>query len=81
MLTVQTVLEDQLLIKSEQTYVFKKEKTPKNKKYIYSNEFIQKLEMGDTTTFFYQFIYNVNYNGETKKCNILLCMEWDYESR
>ena len=32
----------------------------------YANEFVQKLGMGDPTTFVYKFIYDENENDDTK---------------
>ena len=41
-------------------------KRNKNMRIKYTNEFVQGLGMGDTTACVYEFIYDENYNDETK---------------
>ena len=75
MLAFQTDFENQLLIKSKQTYVFKKKENnskENNMKIEYANECIQNLGMSHPTTCVHQFIYDENNNDEMKTMQYFL---------
>ena len=78
-----TCLELQLLIRSNQIHVLKNNYHSKenNMKSQYANEFVQKIGMGDPTTFIYQIIYDEKDRVETKIIQFSLYIDWDYVSR
>ena len=67
MLTVYISLEEQLLIRSKQKYIFKNLYNSKenNTKIQYENESVEKLGMGDPTTCVDQLIYDKNDSDDT----------------
>ena len=74
MLTVQTGLEIQLLMISNQTYVFKQNNYKEdNMKIKYSNEFIINMGLGDPTARVYQFVFDENDSNE--KHGLGLCIK------